>query len=363
MAPYRVNLFKELSSYVELTVCFEKKNDSSRNSEWFEKSINNFEFIALKNWDKPKKVKFEILKYLKKEKYDYVIAFEYSTHTASLMLTACRLKRIPYLINCDGAFINPHPLKDKVKRLLVANARACLANGENAKNYFLHYGARLNNIYQHNFSSFYKNEILSRPVTAEMKKEMKRSFGLPAKKIAMTVGQFIYRKGFDVLLKAWRMVDTEHVLLIIGEGEKEQEYREFIKEYAIDNVIIIGFKKKNELFNYYKASDLFVLPTREDIWGLVINEAMACGLPVITTDKCIAGVELIENGENGYLVKADDEEELAQRLNLLLKNEEITKKMAENNIEKIQKYTYENNALSNYETLTKISANHMTSNK
>ena len=53
------------------------------------------------------------------------------------------------------------------------------------------------------------------------------------------------------------------------------------------------------------ASDLFVLPTREDIWGLVINEAMSFGLPIITTRKCIAGTELITDGENGYLLEAD----------------------------------------------------------
>ena len=62
------------------------------------------------------------------------------------------------------------------------------------------------------------------------------------------------------------------------------------------------------------AADAFVLPTREDIWGLVINEAMAYGLPVVTTDRCNAGLELIKNNVNGYVVHVDDKGELAKKL-------------------------------------------------
>ena len=70
--------------------------------------------------------------------------------------------------------------------------------------------------------------------------------------------------------------------------------------------------------DYLKASDVFVLPTREDIWGLVINEAMACGLPVVTTNKCNAGLQLVKDGVNGYIVDVDDPDSLADSLNKIL---------------------------------------------
>ena len=60
------------------------------------------------------------------------------------------------------------------------------------------------------------------------------------------------------------------------------------------------------------------MPTREDIWGLVINEAMAYGLPIITTDNCLAGLELIKNEENGYIIPVNNTELLAQYAKLQL---------------------------------------------
>ena len=74
----------------------------------------------------------------------------------------------------------------------------------------------------------------------------------------------------------------------------------------LNNVHFIDFKNKDTLKEYYHVADVFVLPTREDIWGLVINEALAYGLPVITTDKCMAGLEMIENGKNGYIIPVND---------------------------------------------------------
>ena len=86
------------------------------------------------------------------------------------------------------------------------------------------------------------------------------------------------------------------------------------------------------------------MPTREDIWGLVINEAMAYGLPIITTDNCLAGLELIKNEENGYIIPVNNTELLAQYANLLIDNKSLRDKIAANNRKKIQIYTLENMA-------------------
>ena len=67
----------------------------------------------------------------------------------------------------------------------------------------------------------------------------------------------------------------------------------------------VEFKKKEQLADYYKAADIFILPTRGDAWGLVINEAMGYGLPILTTDQCIAGVEMVETA--GKIVPVDSD--------------------------------------------------------
>ena len=83
-------------------------------------------------------------------------------------------------------------------------------------------------------------------------------------------------------------------------GEKTQA--SLFKGYDNPQIKYCGFKTKEELADYYKAADLLLLPTRKDIWGLVVNEALSFGVPVITTKNCGAGLELIKDGVNGYII-------------------------------------------------------------
>ena len=111
--------------------------------------------------------------------------------------------------------------------------------------------------------------------------------------------------------------------------------------------------KADDVRKYYHAADCFVLATRGDTWGLVINESMAAGLPVITTKKCVAGCCLIEDDVNGYLVEADNVEELAQAICKLHHDEATRFLMGRNNLEKISKYTIENMALQIFNALVR----------
>ena len=85
----------------------------------------------------------------------------------------------------------------------------------------------------------------------------------------------------------------------------------------------------------------FVLPTREDVWGLVVGEAMAKGLPVITTNKCLAGLEMIRDGENGFVVAVENVQELADKILFLYENPQICIEMSKNNIAVMREYTIE----------------------
>ena len=173
------------------------------------------------------------------------------------------------------------------------------------------------------------------------------------KKIAITVGQFIPRKGFDVLLKAWKDCPKDTALYIIG-AKPTREYLKIKEELALNNVFFVGFKAKKELKKYYMAADLFVLPTREDIWGLVINEAMANGLPVITTERCVAGLELVENDVNGYIVPVEDYKVLAEKISYILENDVIRERMAQNSLNKIRNWTIENMAKRHWKILNSM---------
>ena len=128
-------------------------------------------------------------------------------------------------------------------------------------------------------------------------------------------------------------------IYIVG-GEATENYLTLRQELGLENVHFCGFRPKEQLTEFYRAADVFCLPTREDIWGLVVNEAMACGLPVVTTEQCVAGMELVENGINGYLVPIDDAQTLSDRLNRVLVSD--MEAMGRASLRKIQGYTIEN---------------------
>ena len=116
----------------------------------------------------------------------------------------------------------------------------------------------------------------------------------------------------DTLLAAGPSLDGNVGVYCIG-GEPTQAYLDLCQEKGLDNVHFVGFQKKEALANYYMAADLLVLPTQSDVWGLVINEAMACGLPVLTTPYAGAR-ELIKEGETGYLFDVQNPQQTRKAL-------------------------------------------------
>ena len=175
-------------------------------------------------------------------------------------------------------------------------------------------------VYRYPFTSLMNEDILNDIPTIIEKKKIREKLGISESKMIISVGRFIYEKGFDVLLNAAKLIDKDIGIYIIG-GNPTPYYISHKEKMKLENVHFIGFKSKEELKKYYMAADLFVLPTREDIWGLVINEAMANGLSVITTDNCIAGLELIENDENGFIVPVEDDRILASRIKQIFESE------------------------------------------
>lgn len=348
-SPYRVEVFKGLAKEYDMLVVFDKMSDQNRNAAWFcrDTGLNSISLL-----EESGRIRFEQeLRQIKK--YDLVLAYDYHIKNAIRLELACIKNKVPYIMNLDGAFIRKNFLKNILKRYLVTHAAGYFASGSHAADYFKYFGADESRIYYHPFTSLHEDEILEEPVSETEKAEYKKKLGVVKPKMVLTIGQFIRRKGFDVLLEAWnKELDETYSLVIVGGGEEENQYQQYIADYNLKNVQLVGFKQKEEIFEYYKAADLFVLPTREDIWGLVINEAMACGLPVVSTNMCLGAVELIENGVNGYIVPVNDSKELAEAMKNMLKAN--GKVVGENNIRKISDYTYENVIKSHIKAITEI---------
>jgi glycosyltransferase involved in cell wall biosynthesis len=157
--------------------------------------------------------------------------------------------------------------------------------------------------------------------------------GLKDKIIILCVAQLIKRKGIEYLLIVYARLEHEYdnlMLIVIGSGPLEYHLKDLSKSLGIKNARFIpSGMELNELIRFYCLADIFVLPTLEDIWGFVINEAMACGLPVIGTRASQAAIEMIRIGENGYIVKEADSQELYTVLKYLICNPNLRKKLGE----------------------------------
>lgn len=311
-SPYRVDFFNELGKYCELTVMFERDRDHSRDTRYKAGRFENFKAVFLKGISVSDAEAFcpAVVKLLSRKGFDCIIVGNYYSPTGMLAIEYMRLKRIPFVLSTDGGMVKENlGFKYKLKRHFIGSASGWLSTGKMTTDYLVHYGADREKIVIYPFTSLRKSDILTVPLTKKEKMALRQKLGIKEKKIVISVGQFIYRKGYDVLLNACADLNEEIGVYIIG-GTPTEDYLKMKADLHLDRVHFVDFMSKQDLAEYYKAADLFVLPTREDIWGLVINEAMAYGLPVVTTDRCVAGVELVENGITGQIVPAEDVNQL-----------------------------------------------------
>lgn len=340
-APYRVRFFNELARYCDLTVVYEKARSDERDKSWTESIRDGYRTVVLRGLRTGTDSAFSpgILKYLKKDRFDLVVICGIASPTQMLAIGYCQLRGIPYAIEGDGAFPKDgRGLKEWVKRRLIRKAELCFSTGRMHDAYYRLYGAREKAIVRYPFTSVDGADLRQEPVPPEEKIRLKRELHMTEDTVFLAVGQFIPRKGFDVLLEAARQLPKDVGIWIVG-GEPTEEYLQMQKAWDLSQVHFVPFMTKQKLARYFEAADAFVLPTREDIWGLVVNEAMAYGLPVVTTTRCNAGLELVKEGINGYLVEPEDVQGLANALNQLLTRDR--QEMGRKALETVGNYTLE----------------------
>lgn len=351
-SPYRVDFFNELGKKCELTVTFEGKTATDRNENWKSDRSRNYKAVYLKG----KRISNDsffcpgIIKILKWH-WDKIIIGRYSSPTSILAIEYMRLKKQKFYIEADGGIIHQdNILKYRLKRHFISAASGWLSSGEKTTEYLVHYGAQRDKCYLYPFTSLKRLDLeCADQMQKKDKRFYKNAIEVTEKKMILSVGSFNYdkkygiRKGYHALMRAAEKIYGDIGIYIVGD-EPTEEFLEWKRKKQLSHVHFIGFKSKDELKAYYAAADLFVLMTKYDIWGLVINEAMAFGLPVITTDKCVAGLELIKENANGYIVPVDDDNALALKAMSMINDEEMLENFGKKSREMIQRYSIENMA-------------------
>lgn len=341
-SPYRVEFFKELGLKCQLDVVFECMFSKERDKSWRKTNVDGFNAFFLKGVQYKTDMAFcpGIIKFLKKD-YDVIVVTDYASLTGMFAIFYMKHHNISFVLEGDGAYRGSgQGCKEKLKRKLITSAKYWLATSEEHKSFYKFYGAKENKIFKYPFTSIREKEVLKIPPIMEQKMDLRQEKNIVEEYIVLSIGQFIYRKGYDVLLNAANKLDKNIGIYIIG-GKPTEEYKEQVKQYNLTNVHFLDFMSPEELRYYYQLADLFVLPTREDIWGLVINEALANALPVITTNACIAGSELITT-ECGKIVEKDNADQLAFSIEESLYSTEWRRSAELACLKKIGYYTIEN---------------------
>lgn len=157
--------------------------------------------------------------------------------------------------------------------------------------------------------------------------------------VMLCVARFSKEKNLTSLLKAYNKskVKKEYSLKLVGGGEQRHELEKLAKENP--NIDIVNWVSYQDLPSIYKKASLFILPSLFEPWGLVINEAMAAGLPIIASHQCGCVPDLITE-KNGLTFDAENEEELFLLLDKIVDiPKDKLKEMGENSKRKIEKYS------------------------
>ena len=356
-SPYRVSFFSELGKELELTVLCENtiSQQTHRNKKWFVNKYDNFTLIFLKQIKLGKVIiNLEVLKYLYSKQYDFVVLGDYSTFTSIIAAIFMNLSRYRYLISIDGAYQrHSDGLKDIIKSYIIRNAIHFFSSSDTSDQYLIKYGALKSKITRYNFTSLKKNEILTSKISKEEKEELRQELNIKEEIAILVVGRFIKCKGIDFVLNMADCIPGKLGYYIAGDLPTD-EYLDIVRKKELYNVHFVGFQVKEDLKKYYKACDIFVFPTRYDPWGLVVNEAMANGMPIISTNQSAAALHFIQDGKNGYIYKVDDEEDYLRKLKIMCSDPKLLDRMSRFNINLIQNYSIETMAKQHLTTFIQL---------
>jgi glycosyltransferase involved in cell wall biosynthesis len=240
-------------------------------------------------------------------------------------LAAARRARTAFWVEMTfDSWVKRRRWKEMLKSIALPRADAILTAGRDGRDFALRYGASPERIFvvPHviDFDHYARGNSL-----AGHTREVRRELGLRGVTF-MYVGRLLVGKGLQYLLDAFaavqRKIPNEVSLLLVGDGVDEALLRARCAEERLENVVFAGFHDADSLPRLYAAADVFVFPTLGDTFGMVVSEAMACGLPIIATSASGEIRDRVSDGFNGFVVPPADSEALRERMLLLAQDPE-----------------------------------------
>ena len=290
LAPYRIPLYKALKNYCDkLTVVYTGQED---NRKWNAQADNDTEFVKCRGMVIPywssgygnrkfdrKYMHFPIglTSLLKKIDPNRILSSEMGLRSMICLRYAERCN-IPMVIHWGGTKyteLGTPLIKRIIRKIFVNKVNKWASYGISSSSYLKSIGIQKKNIIdvfnpiEENYEAGGDNIDIFKGVQ---------------KPIMLYVGRFAKLKGLDLLIECMgEMVKSGKVfsLVMVGSGPEEENLKLQAANNGLKNILFIPFQERHRLVSYYKSSDFLVFPSLQDVWGLVVNEALACGLPVL----------------------------------------------------------------------------------
>jgi glycosyltransferase involved in cell wall biosynthesis len=302
-APYRIPLFNALAGRVELRVLFLSGTDPRRgfygrhDDEWrFDARV--LRGAELRRGGRWIVLNRGVLRELRRFRPDVVAVGGWNQPAFWLALLYCRLRRVPLLVWIESTARDARSEAKALavaRRLMVKGAAGAFVPGRASAEFARSLGVDL-------------VEIAPNAVDAEIFQGAAVDRSGRDGCTFLYVGRLDEEKGLDTLLHAFREVPG--TLVLVGSGTDEPRLRAL----ADGRVTFAGARDRDELVGFYADADVFVLPSRSEPWGMVLNEAAAAGLPLVATEQAGASHDLVEEGANGFRVPAGDVPALREAL-------------------------------------------------
>jgi len=342
---YMVPLLKRLSNIddIDLTLYYGESSKSKSNKLKNANNIEGFKHKKLLTFYCQFRLKGELfpiflnptlLFHLFKDKPDIIICEgESNLPNNLLILVYAKITRTPYIWWGLGRVRSKKPsilrkLFNPLIRYMIRNSAAILGYSTFAKEFYSSYGISKDKI----FVAY--NCVDTDKVKADIEeykdlvKTTKDKLGLNSKKVILFVGSFTKEKKIDNLILAYQKIKDQYsdvALLLVGDGEVRHNMENLVREKQLKDVVFVG-KKIEDVSLYFLMGDIFVLPGEG---GLAINQAMVHGLPIVTVPADGTELDMIINGENGYIVENNNIDILTETIIRILKDNNLQKKMGQ----------------------------------
>lgn len=267
-----------------------------------------------------------VVKWIRRGEFDALLVHGWVPFTYCLAILAAIRLGVPVILRGESNLLSrPGFLKATLKRQILSrlfkHISAFVAIGHGNVEFYESYGVPKEKIFlapyavDNEFFISTSRELVSR------KNELRVELGIRNDQpVILFVGKLSKVKAPTDLLKAFAQVRKCRAasLIFVGDGELRAQLEELARRLSIADVIFAGFRNQSEIGKFYAMADVFVLPSVFEPWGLVVNEAMCFGLPVIVSDCVGAARDMVRDGINGHVYHAGDVNSLADTLERVL---------------------------------------------